>query len=202
MLKKDVLIHHTHHPPARGAPRSATRLPRARCTCHPLYWKPLVPARVLRTAVCELVNRLLGPGTSPRQDRLNPGVLRRQGHRHPVDYLLRTRVSGSVAGLLPQLIVALAVVPENLTPSGYRSAREYAHDEVRAWLGVVAIRFDHARLREGVCDVRGARFVGSRGGVSPKVDLARSYVDVWGDEDIVRVHLHGVARKLVASGGR
>eukprot|EP00964_Phaeocystis_antarctica_P072961 scaffold44745_cov65-Phaeocystis_antarctica.AAC.1 len=68
--------------------------------------------------------------------------------------------------------------------------------------GGTAISFDHARLREGVCDVRGARLVGGRRGVSPKVDLARSYVDVWGDDDIVRVHLHGVARKLVASGGR
>eukprot|EP00964_Phaeocystis_antarctica_P034620 scaffold19721_cov60-Phaeocystis_antarctica.AAC.3 len=167
---------HTHltiHNRAHRAPWSATQLTRARWARNPLHWDPLIPARVFRTAVCEFVNRLLCSDTSTGQDRLNPG-----------------------------LVVALAVVPENLTPSGYRAAREYTHDEVRARLVVVAISFDHARLREGVCHVRCARLVGGRGGVSPEVDLARSYVDVWSDDDIVRVHLHGVARQLVASGGR
>eukprot|EP00964_Phaeocystis_antarctica_P015325 scaffold8467_cov64-Phaeocystis_antarctica.AAC.4 len=104
--------------------------------------------------------------------------------------------------MLPQLFVALAIVPQDLAPSCYRAAREYAHYEVRARLGVVrAISFDHARLREGVCDVRGARLVGGRRGVPSEADLARSNVDVWCDDYIVRVHLHGVARQLVASGG-
>ena len=66
----------------------------------------------------------------------------------------------------------------------------------------MSISFDHARLREGVCDVRGARLVCDRGGMPSEADLARTNVDVWGNHDIVCVHLHCVARKLVASGGR
>eukprot|EP00964_Phaeocystis_antarctica_P024654 scaffold13821_cov68-Phaeocystis_antarctica.AAC.2 len=34
----------------------------------------------------------------------------------------------------PQLIVALAVVPENLGPSSYGAAREYAHDKASTTL--------------------------------------------------------------------
>jgi hypothetical protein len=180
----------THTSPstlARGAPWNATQLPRARCAHHPLHWYPLVPARVFRTAVLELVNRILCPGTATRQDCLNPGVLWRQGHSHPVNDLLRARPSRCVAGLLPQLVVALPVIPENFPPSGYGAARKYAHDEVRARLGVVAISFNHARLCESVCDVRGARLVGGRGGVPSEADLARTNVDVRSNDDTVRV---------------
>eukprot|EP00964_Phaeocystis_antarctica_P015074 scaffold8315_cov54-Phaeocystis_antarctica.AAC.3 len=70
-----------------------------------------------------------------------------------------------------------------------------------ARLGVFTVGLDHARLRKGVGESRGARFVGGRGWVPSEVDPACGYVDLRSNDDIVRVHLHGVARQLVAPPG-